>query len=57
VLRRLIANIGAALQHVKATAEQFKDLHRWGCLLRNISMRIATVIGPSRPAPPLVGTG
>jgi hypothetical protein len=39
VLKRLIANIGAALQHVKAAAEQFKDLDRWGCLLRYISDR------------------
>jgi hypothetical protein len=26
---KLIANIGEALQHVKAAAEQFKDLDRW----------------------------
>jgi hypothetical protein len=50
VLKRLIANIGAALQHVKAAAEQFKDLDRWGCLLRYISDRIAPVIGPPRAA-------
>jgi hypothetical protein len=54
VLRRLIANIGAALQHVKATAEQFADLDRWGCLLRYISNRIAPVIGPPRPPPAMV---
>ena len=41
ILRKLIANIGAALQHVKAAAEHFKDLDRWGCLLRHISDRIA----------------
>ena len=29
VLRKLIANIGATLQHVEAAAEQFKDLDRW----------------------------
>ena len=49
----MIANIGAALQHVKATAEQFKDLDRWGCLLRYISDRIAPVIGPPQPSPGL----
>lgn len=50
VLRKLITNIGAALQHVKATAEQFKDLDRWGCVPRYISDRIAPVIGPPQPA-------
>ena len=57
VLKRLIANIGAALQHVKAAAEQFKDLDRWGCLLRYISDRIAPVIGPPKPAQGLPATG
>jgi hypothetical protein len=46
VLRKLITNIGAALQQVKAAAEQFQDLDRWACLLRRISNRIAPVIGP-----------
>ena len=57
MLKRLIANIGAALQHVKAAAEQFKDLDRWGCLLRYISDRIAPVIAPSRPPPALPAMG
>lgn len=56
VLKRLIANICAALQHVKAAAEQFKDLDRWGCLLRYISDRIAPVIGPARPSPAALAT-
>jgi hypothetical protein len=37
------------LQHAKAAAEQFKDLDRWGCLLRYITDRIAPVIEPPRP--------
>ena len=49
VLKRLIANIGAALRHVKDAAEQFKDLDRWGCLLRYISDRIAPAIRPPKP--------
>ncbi len=49
VLKRLIANIGAALRHVRVNTEQFKDLDRRGCLLRYISERIALVIGPPRP--------
>ena len=57
LLKRLIANIGAALQHVKAAAEQFKELDRWGCLVRYISDRIAPVIGPPRPPPRLPATG
>jgi hypothetical protein len=57
VLKPLIANIGAALRHVRAAAEQFKDLDRWACLLRSISDRIAPIIGPPRPAPRLSATG
>jgi hypothetical protein len=57
VLRRLIANIGTALQHVKAAAEQFKDLDRWGCLLRYISDRIAPIIGPPKPVQGLPAAG
>lgn len=45
VLKRPIANIGATLQHVKAAAEQFKDLDRWGCLLCYISDRIVATSG------------
>jgi hypothetical protein len=56
-LKRLIANIGAALQHVRAAAEQFKDFDRWGCLLRYISDQIAPTIGPPRPPPGLTATG
>ena len=50
ILKRLIANIGAALQYIKAAAEQFKDLDRWGCLLRYISDRTAPIIGPPKPS-------
>ncbi len=56
-MKRVIANIGAALQHVKAAAEQFKDLDRWGCLLRYVSDRIAPVIGPPKPPPAMLATG
>ncbi len=57
MLKRLIANIGEALRHVKATAEQFKDLDGWGCLLRYVSDRIAPIIGPPKPPPRLAATG
>ncbi|MFN7482855.1 MAG: hypothetical protein ACK5T3_09500, partial [Betaproteobacteria bacterium] len=52
-----IANIGAALRHVRAAAEQFMGLDRWGHLLRYISDRIAPVIGPPKPPPALQATG
>jgi hypothetical protein len=45
------------LQHVKAAAEQFKDLDRWGCLLRYISDRIAPIIGPPKPVQGLPAAG
>jgi len=57
VPKRLIANIGAPLQRVRAAAEQFKDLDRGGCLLGHISNRIAPVVGPPPPPPGLPATG
>jgi hypothetical protein len=49
VLKTLIANIGAALQHVRQAAEQFAQADRWALLLRYISQRIAPVIAPFKP--------
>ena len=46
LLRSLIANIHAALQHIKAAAEQFKTTDRWAVLLRYVSDKIAPVLGP-----------
>lgn len=57
VLKRVIANIGAALHHIKAAAEQFKDIYRWGCLMRYISDRIAPVVTPPQPPPGPPATG
>lgn len=57
VLKRLIAHIHKALHHVKTAAEQFKDVDRWGCLLRYVSDRIAPVIGPPRPPLGLAAVG
>jgi hypothetical protein len=36
-LKKLIANIRAALQHVKNTAEQFKSIDPWTVFLRYVS--------------------
>ncbi len=57
ILKALIANIRAALQHVKDTAEQFKVIDRWAVLLRYVSDRIAPVLGPFRPPDVLPSTG
>lgn len=57
LIKSMIANVHAALQHVKAAAEQFKELDRWGCLLRYISDRIAPLIGPPKPQPALAASG
>jgi hypothetical protein len=57
LLRRLIANVGAALRHVRAIAEQFKDSDPWTALLRYVCDRIAPVIGPAPPRQRLAGTG
>jgi hypothetical protein len=57
VLKALIANIHAALQHVKDTAEQFKVIDQWAVLLRYVSDKIAPVLGPFRPPNGLPATG
>jgi hypothetical protein len=57
VLKKLIANVGAALRHVRATAEQFSRLDRWATLLRYICERIAPVSGPPRAVLGVAATG
>jgi Transposase DDE domain group 1 len=48
-VKRLIANIGAALQHVKATAQQFINIDRWACLLRYVCDKISPILRPQIP--------
>ena len=43
-IRTLVANIRAALQHVKATAEQIPKVDRWATLVRYICQRIVVEI-------------
>jgi Transposase DDE domain group 1 len=56
-LRALIANIGAALQHVRAAAEQFKSADPWTLLVRYVSEKIAPTLAPFRPPDRLAATG
>lgn len=57
LLKPLIANIHAALQHVKAAAEQFKAADRWAVLLRYVSDRIVPTLAPFKPTTWLPATG
>jgi hypothetical protein len=57
ILKTLIANIRRALQHVRATAQQFKTTDRWAVLMRYVSDKIAPAIGPFRPLDALIETG
>jgi hypothetical protein len=50
-IKTLIANIRAALQHVKAIAEQLPKRDSWSTLLRYICHRIVSSIAPV-PCPP-----
>ena len=56
-LKPLIADIHAALQHVKAAAEQFKSAGRWAVLLRYVSDKIAPTLGPFSAPTGLPATG
>ncbi|MBL0086605.1 MAG: hypothetical protein IPP44_07905 [Ideonella sp.] len=51
LIRSMIANVNAAIKHVKADAEQFPNLDRWRTLLTCICQRIAGQIGLSTPPP------
>jgi hypothetical protein len=57
ILKQLIASIGAALQHVKAAAEQFKTADRWALMLRYVSDKIAPTLPPFKPPTGLPATG
>jgi hypothetical protein len=57
LLKPLIANIRAALQHVQATAEQFTRIDPWACLLRYVSDKIAPTLGQFRPPTGIPATG
>ncbi|TCU88888.1 hypothetical protein, partial [Roseateles saccharophilus] len=56
-IKALIVNIRAALQHVKAIAEQLPRVDRWATLVRYICQRIAQSIAPSPALNALPATG
>jgi hypothetical protein len=56
-LKSLLANIGAALRHVRATAEQFRHADPWTTLLRYVSDKIAPTLKPFTPPDMLSATG
>lgn len=56
-IKSLIANIRAALQHVKTIAEQLPLVDRWATLLRYICQRIAPSITPTPIISALPATG
>lgn len=56
-LKALITNIGAALRHVRAAAEQFNSIDPWAVLLRYVSDKIAPTLEPFRPTNRLPATG
>ena len=56
-IKSMIANVHAAIQHVKAAAEQLPKLDRWRTLLDYICQRIVGQIGLSTPPPTLAAPG
>ena len=57
LIKSMIANVHAAIQHVKAAAEQLPILDRWRVLLAYICQRIVGQIGLPIPPPTLSAPG
>jgi len=57
LIKSMIANVHAAIQHVKAAAEQLPKLDRWATLLDYICQRIVGQIGLPAPPPTLSAPG
>jgi hypothetical protein len=56
-LQLQIANVHAAIRHVKAAAEQLPRLDRWRALLAYICQRIVSHFGLPTPPPTLEAPG
>jgi hypothetical protein len=57
LIKSMIANVHAAIQHVKAAAEQLPKIDRWQVLLDYICQRIVGQIGLPTPPPTLAAPG
>lgn len=57
LIKSMIANVHAAIQHVNAAAEQLPKLDRWRVLLAYICQRIVGQIGVPIPQSPLAAPG
>jgi hypothetical protein len=57
LIKSMIANVHAAIQHVKAAAEQLPKIDRWRALLAYICQRIVGQIGLPTPPPTLAAPG
>ena len=57
LIKSMIANVHAAIQHVKAAAEQLPRIDRWVTLLAYICQRIVGQIGLPTPPPTLAAPG
>ena len=56
-LMALIANIRAALSHVRAVAEQLPATHRWTAFLDYVVAKITRPLSPWIPPAQLMGAG
>jgi len=57
LIKSMIANVHAAIRHVRAVAEQLPKTDRWATLLAYICQRIVGQIGVPSPPPALPGAG
>jgi len=57
LIKSMIGNVHAAIQHVKAAAEQLPKIDRWRTLLAYICQRIVGQIGLPIPPPTLAAPG
>jgi hypothetical protein len=57
LIKSMIANVHAAIRHVRAAAEQLPKLDRWATLLAYICQRIVGQIGLPTPPPTLTASG
>lgn len=57
LIKSMIANVHAAIEHVKAAAQQLPKIDRWRALLAYICQRIAGQIGLPIPPPTLAAPG